>query len=618
MPTIAAPPAPADAAAGVRFVDVTEASGLAGFQHRSGTPAKGYIIETTGSGVALWDFDGDGRLDIYLVNGSTLDAWQRQAPAPRAALFRNVGAGRFEDVTAAAGIANERWGQGVCVGDIDNDGFEDLYVTNFGVNRLYRNQRRRAIRGSSPDRPAWPSTAGRPAARSATTTATAGSISTWPATSRSIRSTCRRRRPRRPAAATALRASRTQGGAGRHGRGAHRRRRLCTYRGEPVMCGPRGLPGAPDHLFRNNRDGTFTRRDAGGRRGRREPRSTASASPGSTWTTTAGSISFVANDSGPNHVYRNLGNGRFEDVSYPSGAALDGNGREQAHMGVAVGDYDNDGRDDIHITNFADDFNVLYRNHDGRSFTDVSFRRAWRSRRFRSSAGARASSTTTTTAGSICSSSTATSTRRPIALPWNTSYAQRALLFRNLDGRAVRGGRRRGRSGADDAARVARVGGRRSRQRRRHRRGRQQRSTAPPLVAINDGGAAAGHWLTLRADRRSARRSARGTRSARRCSSPPAASAGAARWRAAAARSRSPTCACTSVSAGRPAVDRAGGAVGERADHTLRDPEGRRRLHHRSEDGRRGAVARLGHHKVVPSAATASRSRPSTVVDLLP
>ena len=82
----------------------------------------------------------------------------------------------------------------------------------------------------------------------------------------------------------------------------------------------------------------------------------------------------VANDSGPNYVYRNRGDGRFEDVSYPSGAALDGNGREQAHMGIAIGDYDNDGRDDIHITNFADDFNVLYHNHDGATFTDVSFR----------------------------------------------------------------------------------------------------------------------------------------------------------------------------------------------------------------------------------------------------
>src|SRR5204863_6807515 len=80
-----------------------------------------------------------------------------------------------------------------------------------------------------------------------------------------------------------------------------------------------------------------------------------------------------ANDSSTNYLYRNLGGGKFEDVSYPSGAALDGNGRDQAHMGIAIGDYDNDGRDDVHITNFADDFNVLYRNHDGRSFSDVSF-----------------------------------------------------------------------------------------------------------------------------------------------------------------------------------------------------------------------------------------------------
>ncbi len=141
VPTIAAPAALADAAANVRFVDATEASGLAAFQHRSGTPAKRYVFETTGSGVALWDFDGDGRLDVYLVNGSTLDAWQQQRAAPRAALFRNLGGGRFEDVTAATGTGNERWGQGVCAGDVDNDGFEDLYVTNIGVNRLYINQR---------------------------------------------------------------------------------------------------------------------------------------------------------------------------------------------------------------------------------------------------------------------------------------------------------------------------------------------------------------------------------------------------------------------------------------------------------------------------------------------
>ena len=139
------------------------------------------------------------------------------------------------------------------------------------------------------------------------------------------------------------------------------------------MCGPRGLRGAPDHLFRNNGDGTFTdtTRQAG----------VVDASNlfgfGVAWfdLNDDGRLDLlVANDSGPNYVYRNAGQGRFENISYPSGAALDGNGREQAHMGVAIGDYDNDGRNDIHITNFADDFNVLYHNHDGSTVTDVSFR----------------------------------------------------------------------------------------------------------------------------------------------------------------------------------------------------------------------------------------------------
>ena len=135
----------------------------------------------------------------------------------------------------------------------------------------------------------------------------------------------------------------------------------------------RGLPGAPDYLFRNSGHGTFTdvTRAAGvvdskGRYGF-----------GVAWfdMDDDGKLDLlVANDSGPNYVYRNLGNGRFTDVSYASGAALDANGREQAHMGIAIGDYDNDGRDDVHITNFADDFNVLYHNQDGSTFSDVSFR----------------------------------------------------------------------------------------------------------------------------------------------------------------------------------------------------------------------------------------------------
>jgi enediyne biosynthesis protein E4 len=138
-PTVAVPPPSPNAAHGVTYVDATVASGIGGFRHVSGEPAKDYIIEVTGSGVAFFDADNDGRLDVYLVNGSTLDLVRERRPAPRAAFFRNDGDRTFTDMTVTSGLANERWGQGVCVGDFDNDGFEDVYVTNFGPNRLYRN-----------------------------------------------------------------------------------------------------------------------------------------------------------------------------------------------------------------------------------------------------------------------------------------------------------------------------------------------------------------------------------------------------------------------------------------------------------------------------------------------
>jgi hypothetical protein len=138
-PTILVPPASPNAAPGVTYADITGTSGIAGFRHVSGTPTKDYIIEVTGSGVALVDYDSDGLLDIYLVNGSTLDHVRQGRPAPRAALYRNAGGRTFTDVTGETGVANERWGQGVCAGDYDNDGHQDIYVTNFGRSRLYRN-----------------------------------------------------------------------------------------------------------------------------------------------------------------------------------------------------------------------------------------------------------------------------------------------------------------------------------------------------------------------------------------------------------------------------------------------------------------------------------------------
>ena len=427
-PTRHVPPASPHAARAVTFDDVTDASGLSAFRHVSGTADKHFLIETTGSGVALFDFDGDGLLDIYLVNGSKLDVGPGEAP--RAGLFRNTGSLVFRDVTETSGVANGRWGQGVCVGDYDNSGTPDVYVANFGPNRLYRNDGQGRFVDVA-DRAGvgmgiW------------STGCAFGDydgdgwldlyVAGYVAFDVKNPPPSPIRRQGSPADATSSPPSRDGLGAAYSAGAAY-----CTYRSLPVMCGPRGLPGSPDRLFRNNRDGTFsdvTRaagvEDTKGRYGF-----------GVAWVDLDddGRLDLlVANDSGPNFVYRNLG-GRFEDISYPSGAALDGSGREQAHMGVAVGDYDNDGRNDIHITNFADDFNVLYRNQGSNSFLDVSFRTGiaqvsmpflgWGTDFFDYDNDGWLDLLVVN--GHVYPAAD--------AMPWNTSYAQRALLLRNLEGR---------------------------------------------------------------------------------------------------------------------------------------------------------------------------------------
>ena len=431
-PTVTVPPASPHGARDVSYVDVTETAGLSGFRHVSGAPEKPYILDATGSGVAAFDYDVDGLVDIYLVNGSTLERLRRGEPAPRAALFRNNGDGTFSDVTADAGMANERWGQGVCVGDVDNDGVPDVYVTNFGVNRLYR--------GSASGR--FTDVADRAGvAIDAWSTGCAfgdfdgdGWLDLYVVQYIDLDV---ERLPPPPPAYTSAEPERATGSAkGAVGMGASYSAgaAFCTYRGEPVMCGPRGLPGARDRLFRNDGDGTFTDVTERAGLGDADPR----YGFGVAWfdMDDDGRLDLiVANDSGPNHVYRNAGGGRFEDVSYPSGAALDGSGRAQAHMGVAVGDYDNDGRDDIHITNFADDFNVLYHNDGGTSFSDVSYR-----------TGIAQASIPFLGWGTHFLDYDNDGWFDLLAVnghvypaadrsDWNTSYAQRSLLLRNLEGR---------------------------------------------------------------------------------------------------------------------------------------------------------------------------------------
>jgi enediyne biosynthesis protein E4 len=494
-PTAQVPPASANAAAGVTYRDVTSASGIAGFRHVSGSPAKDYIIEVTGSGVALFDADQDGRLDIYLANGSTLDLVRQGAAAPRAALFRNSGNRTFSDVTAEAGVANERWGQGVCVGDVDNDGFEDLYVTNFGTNRLYRN-----VGGRRFD-----DVAGKAGvAVDSWTTGCAfgdydgdGLLDLFVAGYVALDLANLPPSPSRPAGAApgpASTAAMPKQEAGSVGMGASYSAgaAVCTYRGQRVMCGPRGLKGAPDHLFRNNGDGTFS--DVSKAAGVDDAKGLYGF--GVAWfdMDDDGKLDLiVANDSGPNHVYQNLGNGRFRDVSYPSGAAVDGNGREQAHMGVAIGDYDNDGRDDIHITNFADDFNVLYRNEDGRSFDDVSFRTGI-ARVSIPFLGWGTSFLDYDNDGWLDLLAVNGHVYPAVdALPWNTTYAQRALLLRNLSGRTFEDvGAASGALAVPHVSRGAAVG---------DLDGDGgvdvvvNNIDGAPMLAVNDG--RRGHWLTL-------------------------------------------------------------------------------------------------------------------------
>ncbi len=392
----------------VIFVDVTHAAGIDKFHHRSGTPEKRTILETPGSGVALLDYDNDGWLDIYLLNGSTFPALKGKEAPPRAMLLHNNHDGTFTDVTEKAGVANERWGFGVAVGDYDNDGWPDIYVSNFGKNRLYHNNHD----GTFTD----------VAERAGVTLGGWSTGATWgdydhdgfldlfvPGYAKFD--------PDHPPVS----------GKGGLPPG------FCNFRGIEVMCGPRGLPGEGDHLFHNNGDGTFT--DVSVKAGVSDPKGYYGFASVFVDVDDDGWVDLaVANDSVPKYLYRNRHDGTFEDISYISGFALNDEGREQASMGIAVGDYNRDGKVDFYITNFSDDYNTLYRNDGDGNFSDVT---------------ARAGIATVTLPflswgtgfldydnDGLLDIFTANSHVYPGVdkQDWGTTWAQRPLLFRNLDG----------------------------------------------------------------------------------------------------------------------------------------------------------------------------------------
>ncbi|HXK08511.1 MAG TPA: CRTAC1 family protein [Vicinamibacteria bacterium] len=492
-PTVVAPPLSPQAAPGVTFADATRASGLASFHRQSGSPAKDYLLEAKGGGVAVTDFDGDGWPDVYLVNGATFEALRGRAEAPPSALFRNDRDGTFTDVTTEAGVANRGWGQGACTGDYDNDGDEDLYVTNFGPNRLYRNEGQGRFTDVA---------AASGVALGGWSTGCAfgdydgdGRLDLFVAGNIIVDL---ERLPPAPSAAARSGPAPAEGRSGATSGSMQAPYRpglaFCEYRGVPAMCGPKGLKGAPDHLFHNEGDGTFS--DVSVKAGVADPNGYYGLGVAFLDFDDDGWLDlFVANDSCPNYLYRNRGDGTFQDVSLASGAAFNEAGQEQAHMGVAVGDYDRDGRDDLLVTNFENDANILYHNEGGGLFSEATY-----------PAGVGTASVPFVGWGTNfldydndgwLDLFVANGHVYPFVdrFDWNTSYEERALLFRNVKGKFVEVGR-----AGDGLAAL-----------------RSMRGSATgdidndgdvdvvvnsidgePLLLRNDGGNRAGHWLSLR------------------------------------------------------------------------------------------------------------------------
>ena len=332
-------PAPAP----VVFTDVARQAGVTPVIV-SGSREKNYILEVNGSGACWLDFNKDGYSDLYLVNGATLEQLQgKEMPArARNYLFRNNGDGTFTDVTLAAGVPGKGWGFGCVVADYDNDGNADLFVTNFGPNILYRNN------GDGTFTDATAAAGLAQAGRWHTGAAFGdydgdGYVDLYVAAYLDFDV----RNPPKP------------GG--------------CSYHGLAVKaCGPRGFRGAPDSLYRNNGDGTFTDVTVAAGVEDRE-RYFGFAVVFDDFDNDGRPDIFVANDSNPNYLYHNRGDGTFREIGVTAGVAYSADGKEHSGMGAAVGDYDNNGLMDLFITAFADDNYALFRNDGNNVFTDVSY-----------------------------------------------------------------------------------------------------------------------------------------------------------------------------------------------------------------------------------------------------
>ena len=332
-----------DSAQIANFTDIAGKSGLTIENVFGGKETKKYIIETTGTGVAIFDYDNDGWPDIFIVNGTTLEG-SPPGKGPTSHLYRNNHDGTFKDVTVEAGLIATGWGQGVCVGDYDNDGWEDLYVTYYGKNRLYHNQK-----GVFTE--------------VAQQAGVAGSGKSWG-------TGCAFVDYDRDGLLDLIVANYVDFDLSTAP--APGARASCVWKGVPVMCGPRGLPGAKNILYRNRGNGTFEDVTVKAHLDRTDGHYSLGISTldfdDDGWPDI-----YVACDSTPSILYHNNRDGTFTDVAVTAGAAFNEDGREQAGMGTSVADFNGDGRLDIFKTNFSDDTSTLYRNNGDGTFEDATF-----------------------------------------------------------------------------------------------------------------------------------------------------------------------------------------------------------------------------------------------------
>ena len=328
---------------GVSFVNVGRESGLNVKTIFGGEHKNKYLLETTGCGVALYDYDNDGWLDIFLVNGTRLEGFPA-GHEPISRLFKNNRDGTFTDVTLRAGVGHSGWGQGVCVGDYDNDGYDDLFVTYFGKNVLYHNNRDGTFTDVSAK--AGVATNGK---RWNTGCAFVdydrdGRLDLFVANYIDM---------------DLATAPVPESGP-------------CLYKGVIVACGPPGLNGGKNILYHNNGDGTFT--DVSGISGILSANGTYGLGVLTADLDNDGWPDiYVANDSTASALYQNKKNGKFVDIALESGCALSPDGKPQAGMGISAADYDLDGNLDLVKTNFAGDTPSLYHNLGGASFEDATF-----------------------------------------------------------------------------------------------------------------------------------------------------------------------------------------------------------------------------------------------------